>query len=48
MFKQPNLPESEISGSSVSYEANNYFNWSENKSKLDLSLEQEITRFMSD
>ncbi|CAI6362054.1 unnamed protein product [Macrosiphum euphorbiae] len=47
MFEQSNLPESEISDSNMSDDPNNYFNWSENKSKVDLSLEQEITRYLS-
>jgi hypothetical protein len=47
MFEQSNLPESEVSDSNMSDDANNYFNWSENKSKVDLSLEQEITRYLS-
>jgi len=33
--------------SNMSDDANNFFNWSENKSKLNLSLEQEITHFLS-
>lgn len=47
MFEQSNLPESEVSDSNMSDDANNFFNWSENKSKVDLSLEQEITRYLS-
>lgn len=47
IFEQSNLPESEVSDSNMSDDANNYFNWSENKSKVDLSLEQEITRYLS-
>jgi hypothetical protein len=44
MFEQSNLPESD---SNMSDDANNYFNWSKNKSKVDLSLEKEITNFLS-
>jgi len=47
MFEQSNLPDSEVSDSNMSDDANNFFNWSENKSKVDLSLEQEITRYLS-
>ncbi|KAL4103437.1 hypothetical protein QTP88_018814 [Uroleucon formosanum] len=43
MFEQSNLPESEVSDSNMSDD--NYFNRSENKSKVDLSLEQEITKY---
>jgi len=36
MFEPSNLPESEISDSNMSDDANNYFNRSKNKSKVDL------------
>jgi len=41
------FPESGVSDSYISDDANNYFNWSKNKSKVDLSLEQEISNFLS-
>ncbi|KAL4085405.1 hypothetical protein QTP88_027264 [Uroleucon formosanum] len=37
MFEQSNFPESEVSERNMSDYANDYFNWSENKSKVDLS-----------
>lgn len=44
MFEQQNLSECE---SSDSDDASNFFDWSKNKSKLTLSLEQEISNFLN-
>lgn len=46
MFEQQNIPESELSDS-LSDDTNDFFDWSKNKSKLTLPLEQEISNFLT-
>lgn len=44
MFENQNISECESSNSD---DTNNFFDWSKNKSKLMLLLEQEISKFLT-
>lgn len=47
MFEQTNITESEESGSNMGKDTIYFIDWSKNKLKLDISLEKEISNFLS-